>query len=171
LGADLYVGSPLSAYASYKLEEGSKRAKARAIVSELIERVEFPDVRDLVNHGKIGVGEVLSLRSRGTKFRAWLRSEAAFDRDAVLAYLGELSANSGWTKDLGKIVHFVGLIGGTAAGAALAGPLGAVGGALTGEALKFLTDLATKVDGGWSPKVFGQVARNEIERAASKPKV
>jgi hypothetical protein len=170
LGADLYLGSPLTAYASYKLEEGSKRAKARAIISELITRVEFPDVRNLVNHGKIGVGETLALRECATKFRSWLRSETSFDRDAVLAYLGELSAGSGWTKDLGKFVRLIGLVGGTAAGAALAGPLGAVGGALTGEALKYLTDLATKVDGGWSPKVFGQVARNEIERAVREPK-
>lgn len=128
LGSDLYTASPLTMYARYKLAEGSKVARAKAIVEELVAEVAFPDIRDLVNRGQVGVDAVLLLRRKAAKFREWLRSESAFDRNATIAYLGELAIEAGWTRNAKKVLSAIGIFGGAALGAQLAGPLGAIGG-------------------------------------------
>lgn len=165
LRADLYIGSPMLGYAEYKLAEGNKAARAKAVMNELVARVSFPDIRDLVNHGQIGVEEVLRLRRKASRFRQWLRAESMFDRDAVIAYLGEIADDAGWKKGLGKTVQAVGIFGGAAAGAALAGPIGAAGGAVAGKLIEYVVGLGAMVDSGWRPKVFGQAARKTIEEA------
>lgn len=170
LGADLYIASPLTAYADYKLDEGNKAARARAIMQELIADVAFPDIRELVNRGEIGVAEVLVLRKKAVRFREWLRSESQFDRDAVIAYLGELATETGWKKDVRKVISAVGLFGGAVVGAQLAGPLGVAGGALAGGVVSYVGDLAAKLDAGWRPKVFGEFAQATVERAKAKRK-
>lgn len=165
VASDLYLASPLTSYARYKLDEGNRTARARAIMQELIAEVAFPDIRDLVNRDLIGVRDVLLLRRKAKRFRDWLRSESTFDRNAVIAYLGELAVEAGWKRNVRKVISAVGIFGGVAAGAQLAGPIGAVGGAIAGEALKYLTDLGTRLDGGWKPKVFGEFARATVDRA------
>ncbi len=165
LRADLYVGAPMLGYAEYKLEEGNKAARAKAVLNELVARVSFPDIRDLVNRGQIGVEEVLLLRRKASRFREWLRAEAAFDRDSVISYLGEIADEAGWRKGLGKIVQAIGVFGGAAAGAALAGPIGAAGGAIAGELIEYVFGLGVMVDSGWRPKVFGQAAQKTVEQA------
>lgn len=173
LGSDLYVASPLTKYAAYKLEEGSKAARSRAIIERLVGEVAFPDVRDLVNHGKISVKEILLLRRKATKFREWLRSESQFDRNAVLAYLGELARDVGWTKNVKKLVSAIGVVGGSAAGGAVGGMLaGAVGGAaggIAGEGVKYILQLAGKIDDGWKPKVFGDFASDVVAKPQKSP--
>lgn len=166
LDVDLYVGAPLSEYVRAKVHAGNRAAKAQAIVEEIVVRAQFPDVRALVIRGVIGPEEVLALRSRAKRFRAWLSTEKHLDRDAVLAYLGQLSSEAGWRKDLGKVIGAIGLVGGAVVGAATAGPLGAVGGALVGSGSQYVLQLAERIAGGWSPVVFGNTARAHIERAS-----
>jgi hypothetical protein len=168
LASDLYVGSPLIGYATYKLDEGSRVTKAKAIVEELVAEVSFPDIRDLVNRGRIGARDVLGLRGKAGKFRQWLRDESSVERDALAAYLGQLADEAGWKKELGKIIRVSGAVAGAVVGAAAAGPWGAAAGALAGEGLKFITDIAGRLDEGWKPKVFGQQAAKQIAKAIKK---
>lgn len=170
LGADLYIASPLMAYADYKLDEGNKAARSRAIMQELIAQVAFPDIRELVNRGEIGVAEILLLRRKAARFREWLRSESQFDRNAVIAYLGELATESGWKNNVSRMISAVGLFGGAVVGAQLAGPLGVAGGALAGGLVSYVGDLAAKLDAGWRPKVFGDFAQATVERAKAQRK-
>lgn len=156
LDCDLYLGAPVAAYVAEKLEEGSRKAKTKAIIQELKLDVAFPDVRRLVNEGKMNLTQVLDLRRRAKDFRRWLRAESDFDRSAVHSYLGQLATEAGWKRGVRKVLSVSGMLGGSAAGAALAGPLGAVGGAFAGSALQYVVDLAAKFDGGWKPLAFGQ---------------
>jgi hypothetical protein len=164
LNADLWLGAPLTSYADYKLDESNKAARAQAIRQELVARAEFPDIRALVNRGTLGPKEVLELRKHAVRFREWLRSESTLDRDAVLAYLGELASKAGWRKELGVVIGAASLIGGAAIGAVLAGPLGATGGAIAGAGAQFILDIGRKLVDGWRPRVFGEWAKARIER-------
>lgn len=168
LGVDLYVGTPLSEYVRAKLDEGNSAAKAHLIVNELVDRAEFPDIRAHVLAGRIGPREVLDLRRRSERFRAWLASEKDLDRDAVLAYLGELASEAGWKKDLGKIIGALGLIGGASLGAVASGPFGVIGGAVAGAGAQFVFDVGQRMLDGWKPVVFGNVARARIAAAQAK---
>lgn len=167
-GLDLYLAEPLTRYAAYKLGEGSAKGKTKVAIGELIERVEFPDIRALVNLNKLRISDVLVLRRKGQKFRNWLSAERDLERDAVHGYMGEFARDAGWTKNLGKVVSAVGALGGAAAGAALAGSLGAVGGAVTGEGIAYVLNLASRLDEGWKPVVFGNWAIAQVERAVAE---
>lgn len=169
LKSDLYVGNPLQQYVNYKLAEGNKAARSRAIIDQLVAEVDFPDIRDLVNRGAIGVRHVLELRAHAKNFRDWLRNESEFDRNAVIAYLNELAQKSGWRKSFRTAISLTGLFGGAAVAALISDKIGLqagiAAGAASGKAAEYVIELATKVDEGWRPKVFGQVAQSIIARA------
>jgi len=168
LRSDLYVGAPIGDFLQYKLAEGGKVAKSKLILDTLVAEVGFPNVRMLVNTGQIGFREVADLRTRARRFREWLRTESSLDRNALIAYHEEIAVGSSWSRVGRRALSASGVVGGVAAGALLAGPLGAVGGALAGEALKYIVDLAAKFDEGWRPRVFGDWARARIERALAE---
>ena len=165
LGADLYVGAPLSEYVRAKLSEGSVAARAQGIVEELVTRAEFPNVRRLVLSGRIGPREVLELRRHAARFRKWLSSEKSLERDAVLAYLGQIASDAGWRKELGTVIGVLGMAGGVVSGVLSAPVLGPLGGAIAGVGTQFVLDVGRRVVEGWKPVVFGNFARARIERA------
>ena len=168
LRSDLYVGAPIGDYLQYKLAEGGRAAKTKLIVDSLVAEVAFPNIRELVNQGRIGFREVSELRSRASRFRKWLRTETDLDRSALIAYHEEIAREAGW-KNIGRrILSASGLIAGAAVGAVLGGPLGAAGGAITGEGVRFVADLASTFDHGWRPVVFGNWARARVERALAE---
>lgn len=172
LQSDIYVGRPLQSYLCSKMAEGNKVARTRTIIGQLTTEVAFPDIRRLVNHGEIGVRHVLELRKHAAQFREWLRNESEIDRNAVVAYSEEVAQSAGWHKGMRKLLSFSAVMGGAAAAALVTDRLTAAAGvaaaAASGEALKYLIDLATKVEEGWRPKVFGQTATELIRRAATE---
>ncbi len=165
LGADLYLAPPLTSFVRYKLDDGWRTTRRKQILADLVARVAFPDVRRLLNQGRIGFSEVLALRARAGRFRQWLAEESEFERDAVVAYHAEVAEQAGFTKSASRVLSVSGTIGGAALGAALVGPIGAVGGAATGAALEYLAGLGGKMLGGWRPRIFGDWAAARIDEA------
>jgi hypothetical protein len=166
LDVDLFVGSPIADYAAFKLEEGNRAAKAHAIVDRLEAEADFPDIRRLVNRGRLDARDILLLRARSERFRSWLQRESEFDRNAVRAYLGELSKGSGWSGGAGSVIRAIGLVGGAAIGAAVEPSLGPMGGALAAGLTQYIADLAARLDLGWKPVLF---AKQIQSRANAEP--
>lgn len=167
---DLYLGRPLSALAGDKLYEGAKAfQKPGEIIESLKAAVEFPDVRSLVNNGRLDIRAILNLRAHSTRFRRWLQSEADRDRDALIAYHHEVANKIGWRDPALHAISLFGFIGagtvGGALGALWAGPTGgALGGALGGTAA-YLIDIGTRMaTAEWRPVVFGEWLRERIAR-------
>ncbi len=169
LRADLMLPNPLATMASAKLNQGFEHAdKLRRIVSELVLRVDFPDVRNLVRSGRLDARTVLKLRSKAGRFRAWLQDEASMDADAVLAYHGEMARESRVSGGT-RLLHLFGTIGGSVLagtiGAAVgSGPVGGAAGGLAGGATQYLVEILQGLNREWRPAVFGDWARAFIQR-------
>jgi len=178
LGSDLYLNSPMSVLVGDKLAEVSLRSvKIKNTIDTLIQEVEFPNVRQLVNDGKISFGDILALRKRAQRFRSWLQDEADRDRNALIAYHEEIQFEARWMKSGRKVLRLFGsglsavaAASGAAAGGVLGGPgaaiVGAAGGQLTGEGLKFLTETAAKMNEDWKPVIFGRWAKERLKAIA-----
>ena len=70
---DLYLGNPMANLVGDKLFESHLRnVKLKETIDELNQEVEFPDIRKLVNDGKIGLKEILEIRKKAKNFRVWL---------------------------------------------------------------------------------------------------
>ena len=146
-----------------KLYETNERiSRPHSIIDQLETEVEFPDIRWLVNNEKIGLEEVLKLRDNTKSFRNWLQDESERDRNAVIAYHHEVAKESGWIGGLGASGT------GAAVGGATGGPAGAIAGAFigttVGESMKYLLDLAFRLNEAWRPVVFGNWARERINK-------
>jgi hypothetical protein len=181
---DLYLPSPLSSLVSLKLiETQERRTRPAELIESLQTRVDFPDVRALVNSGAMSFEDVMKLRRHAVKFRQWLQRQSDRDTDALLAYHHEIAKESGFLKGARKTLRVFGVLGGAAAGATaarLAGAdptAGATLGAVVGnavvekgaeEALKYLFDMAGRLDENWRPVVFGDWAREFAEDAGRK---
>jgi hypothetical protein len=170
---DLYLPRPMSTLAGDKLYETvSGPTHLGRIVEELEHKVEFPDIRSLVNAGQLGISEVLELRRKARQFRTWVQAEADRDRDAIAAYHHEVARESGLTRAARRVVRMIAVSGGAAAGTALgvslSGPLGAVSGAAVGASLgaaaQHLVELVSGLREGWKPMVFGDWMRGRIEK-------
>lgn len=169
LKCDLYIGQPMSTLIGDKLYESSRGIdKSHTIIQELKERVEFPDIRQLANKGSIGLDDVLKIRGKAQKFRNWLQEESDRDRDAIIAYHHEVANESGIIKTGRKVLNMFGVIGGAAIGAALGDPASglksiAIGG-MVGGATSYICDIASKLGADWKPVVFGNWAKERIEK-------
>jgi hypothetical protein len=165
---DLYLPSPVSSLVGDKLAETDARAtKPQAVIDQLIHEVEFPDVRLLVNDEKLELKDVLDLRKRSQKFRNWLQDERQRDRNAILAYHHEVARDSGLVQAARETLRIFGVLGSISAAAAVpssAGLLGAIGVGVGAEGLRFLTELIAQRNEGWKPVVFGDWARDRIDR-------
>ena len=171
---DLLTGTPLSQLLGDKLTEAAATLdKPSQIIGQLEASVEFPDVRALVNGGRLPASEVLRLRSKSARFRRWLQNESERSRDALIAYHHEVAKEAGFTGGARKVLRLfgvlpAGLAGGATAGAVqgvsgdpiLAAQLGAVAGTLT----KHLADRLSREGEEWKPMVFGQWATEHIKR-------
>jgi hypothetical protein len=168
LECDLYLGRPISVLVGDKLYESGRQAdKAHSIIDELKERVEFPDIRQLTNHGQIGLDEILKIRKKARKFRDWLQEESDRDRDAIIAYHHEIAKEAGFVNVSRKALNLFGVIGGGAVGSlvgsVVAGPPGAALGGAAGSAVGYVMDVASKLGTDWKPMVFGTWFKNRIE--------
>jgi hypothetical protein len=183
MGCDLYLSQPISLLVGDKLYESESHLdRTHSIIDTLIDKVEFPDLRFLVNSGHIGLDEVLRIRKKARKFRTWLQDESDRDRDALIAYHHEVAKEAGY-KNLGrKALSLFGVIGGGVLGSTVGSLVGslssglegaAVGGAAggaAGSAMRFLFDVASKLgaDSNWKPVVFGNWYKSRIEKALKR---
>ena len=154
-----------------------RRTTPHQVVETLEAQTDFPDVRQLVNSGQLSFGDVLKIRNHARRFREWLQTQAERDRDALLAYHHEVAHASGFARTAGKTLRLFGTLAaagvGAAAGAAAAGPPGAAVGVAAGgvaakaveEGVKFVFDVAGKLDEDWKPVVFGDWMRTYVANA------
>jgi hypothetical protein len=168
LNCDLFLPKPMSILVGDKLYESvEKIAKCGEVIEDLKAKVEFPNIRKLVNDGKLDIDEILKIRKKSKIFRSWLQQESERDRDAIIAYHNEISNESGFLKGARKALNLFGLIGGGAIGGAIGasmiGPVGgAVGGGIGGVA-GYLAELTSKIGADWKPVIFGEWVKNRIE--------
>lgn len=169
LGCDLYLARPMAMLVGDKLYETTERAARKgSIIEELRSKVEFPDIRSLVNSDGLTFDAVLQVRDRGCKFRRWLQEEADRDRDAIIAYHNEVARELGLIAVGRKVLSMFGVMGGGAlgsvVGAAVAGPAGAALGGAVGTASGYAVDVAAKIGADWKPVVFGEWLRHRIQK-------
>lgn len=166
LGADLFLGSPMSYLVRNKLDESCAQTKGQAILDELKGEVEFPNIRELVNSGQIGLDDILHIRKHAKRFRKWLQEEGDRDRNAILAYHHEVAKESGLTKVGRHTVQIFAVLGGASTGAAigatLGGATGAAVGAVAGRSLTYILEVASKINEGWKPSVFGNWLKKQM---------
>lgn len=177
---DLYLPNPVSPLVSRKLKEtNDRRAGPKTVVDELKSVVEFPDVQTAVNAGDLSFDQVMLLRRKAASFRRWLQTQADRDRDAIVAYHHEVAKDSGFTTGVRKTLRMFGWLAGPGVGAYLGaavdnalGPVGAAAGAVVAgaadEAVKYVLDVAGKLDENWRPVVFGDWARGLVEPAETR---
>jgi len=173
LSCDLFLAQPMGMLVGDKLYESTERiAKAGAVIEDLKAKVEFPDVRALVNHGQIDLQEILRIRKKAQKFRDWLQRESDRDRDAIIAYHNETARELGLVTAGRKVLSIFGVLGGGAAGSligtAIAGPIGAAIGGAAGSGTGYLADLVSKIGANWKPVVFGNWFRKRIEKLVAE---
>lgn len=168
INCDLFIPRPMSVLIGDKLYECVEKISKRGeVIEDLKAKVEFPNIRGLVNEGKINIDEILQIRKKSKKFRQWLQQESERDRDAIIAYHNEISNDCGFLKGARKVINLFGIIGGGAIGGAIGtsigGPVGGAVGGGTGGAVGYLVDITTKIGADWKPVVFGNWIRNRIE--------
>jgi len=153
-------------------ESTQKIANAGTVIEELKAKVEFPDVRMLVNEGKLDLQEILRIRKKAYKFRAWIQQESERDRDAIIAYHNEAAREMGLVTAGRKALSIFGVISGgavgSAVGSAMAGPYGAAVGGAAGGAIGYLADITSKIGADWKPVVFGNWFRQRIDKLIEK---
>jgi hypothetical protein len=159
-GWDLYLPRPMSILVGDKLyESASTIGNSKETVQTLKKDVEFPDIRRLVNDGRLDLPAILEIRHKARRFRSWLQDESNRDRDAIVAYHNEVAKESGFRGAGRHILSMFGFIGGGAIGgglgAVMAGPVGGVIGGAIGGAASYAADVGSKIGAGWRPVVFG----------------
>jgi hypothetical protein len=170
---DLFSGPSLSRLIGDKLFEiASRGTRTQDVLEQLETEVEFPDVRSLVNSGRLPLSEVVRIRAKAGRFRTWLQDEAERDRNAIIAYHHEVAKESGLTKMGRKVLRFanvgsgaIGTLTGTAVTTATGEPsLGLLAGAAVGKGTSFLLESLAKMGEGWRPVTFGEWAKTRIKK-------
>lgn len=168
LNCDLYLSKPMSVVVGDKLYESGFRAlKTNSIIETLQKAVEFPSVRNLVNEAKLNLDDILLIRSKAIKFRAWLQTEGERDRDALIAYHNEVAKDSGFTRASRTMLNIFGILGGAAIGGIIENRIpglpGTIIGATAVAGTEYLFDIARRIDQDWKPIVFGDWMKKRIE--------
>jgi len=173
LNCDLYISQPMGVLVGDKLYESSMCIdKSHSVIQELKEKVEFPDIRSLINDDLLGLDDIIRIRKKAKKFRQWLQTESERDRDAIIAYHHEVAKESGFTNATRKALNLFGVMGGGALGATLgtsvSGIEGAALGGGAGSAAGYVLDIASKLGADWKPVVFGTWFKDRIDKALTK---
>jgi hypothetical protein len=175
---DLYLTSPVSVAVGDKLFEASgvgvnRTAKIQNVIESLEARVEFPNLRRYINEERIDFDRIFEIRRKGSKFRAWLQTEAERDRDAIIAYHTEVAKESGFVGVGRRSLKLFGFVSGSILGAAMGHDLGigAIGGIAGHVAQKgvekgvdYLFNLSADLGANWKPVCFGNWYKGRIEQ-------
>jgi hypothetical protein len=174
-GIDLYLPRPLSLITGDKLYEADMEstAKSHHTIQVLQEKVNFPDLRKLVNGGEIEFEEILNIRREAKRIRKWLQDGAEQDKDLVTAYHHEVTKAVGFTKYFGKTLEIFGKFSNTIGGAVgvISMPdnpiAGALIGGLVGDKLSFVGEVGNKMTNDWKPLVFGTWLTDRVNKIKS----
>lgn len=166
---DLYLGNPMASLVGDKLYESHLRnTKTREIIGELNQEVEFPNIRELVNKGKLDWKEILRIRKEAKRFRNWLQTESERDRNAIIAYHNEVAKELGIVKFGRKSLRLFGILGIPMTEAYVnqtyPGVEPAIVAAGASVGLAFVLNVASKIGEDWKPVVFGNWAKDGIEK-------
>jgi len=175
---DLFLTSPVSIAVGDKLFETSgvevnPTAKIQKVIESLEARVEFPDIRKYINEDRIDFDKIFELRREGSKFRAWLQTEAERDRDAIIAYHTEVAKESGFVGMGRRALKLFGFVTGTIVGSAMGhdpgfSAIGGIAGHVAQKGLEkgveYLFDLSADLGANWKPVCFGDWYKGRIEQ-------
>jgi hypothetical protein len=166
---DLFLGSPMSSLVGNKLSEAnSNKTGIHRILDSLNQEIEYPDLRLLVNNGKMSIQEILQIRKKAKRFRNWLQTETDRDRNAIIAYHTELAKESGLLGNTRKVLNIFGFISGATAESVIASHMGGVEGqvigATVGGGIAYLANLSSKIGADWKPVVFGKWLEKKVEK-------
>ena len=170
---DLYLGNPMANLVGNKLYESHLRnTKTKETISQLTHKVEFPDIRKLVNEGKLDFAEILRIRNKAKRFRDWLQNEGDRDRDAFVAYHTEVSKELGIISLGRKTLRLFGNVGLPIAEdfVTKAYPELAIATTVIGKGISYTLDVASKLGEGWKPIVFGNWVKDRIEKLLKEQK-
>jgi hypothetical protein len=139
---------------------------------ELNHEVEFPNIRKLVNDGKLNLEEILKIRKGAKKFRNWLQTESERDRNAIIAYHNEVAKEVGIISLGRKTLRMFGILGIPIAEAFItkAYPETALVTGSVSAGAAYLIDVASKIGEDWKPVVFGNWVRDRIEKVLKEQK-
>lgn len=170
IGLDLFLGDVQSTLAGRRLLVASEHlGKTQALVNQLEQRVEFPDIRREVNNGKLDATKVIEIRKNAAKFRTWLQCESGKDRDSIIYYHQEVAKRSGLTRAVSSTLKLVSLAINVAPVAypvvtrdlSPEPPLVIASGAMAASV--FLDTVAGSLRAGWKPIMFGDSLKKEVE--------
>lgn len=168
LNCDLFLPRPISQLIGDKIEESIKITKSQENLQNFKEKIEFPNIRALVNSGVLDLSDVLELRRKAKKFRRWLQNEADRDRDALIAYHHEIAEEAGLVKWGRSVLPVFGVVGGAVGAAATMSATGGFAGivlsGVAGAAPSFLAQIGANYGKDWRPVVFGNWMKREIDR-------
>jgi hypothetical protein len=175
LKCDIYLGQPMSSLVGDKLYESNHtRIKCGDVIETLKEKVDFPDLRYFVNANELSLKEIIKIRKKARRFREWLQVESDRDLYAIIAYHHEVAKESGFIKCSRKAINLFGVLGGGAAGSLLgssiSGTAGAAIGGIVGSGVGYLADIASKLGSDWRPVIFGNWAKDRIEKVLKDEK-
>ncbi|MDP1715235.1 MAG: hypothetical protein Q8L41_10880 [Anaerolineales bacterium] len=164
---DLYLGNPMANLVGDKLYESRlKNTKIKENIGQLNQEVEFPNIRKLVNEGKLDLSEILKIRKKAKRFRDWLQSESDRDRNTIIAYHNEVAKEAGIVSLGRKTLRMFGILGIPLAEAFIAKAYPEtvlMTGSISAGAV-YLIDVASKIGEDWKPVVFGNWVRDRIEK-------
>lgn len=167
-GWDLYLGDVMSTVVGNKLFEVDQSTnKPQKVISKLTEKVEYPNIRELVNQGIIDIDLVMKVRSHSSKFRKWLQQESERDRDEIVAYHQEVTKTSGITKFTSSTLKLFGnlLQYGPPFYAAI-DPTPLTGVIVAGANIggSFAKSIGETIGKDWKPLVFGDWVIKEVSK-------
>jgi hypothetical protein len=149
-------------------ESHLRNTKIKETIDELNHEVEFPNIRKLVNDGKLDLNEILRIRKQAKRFRDWLQTESERDRNAIIAYHNEVGQELGIVKFGRKSLRLFGILGFPMAEAYVSqnypGVEPAIVAAGASAGLAFVLDVASRIGENWKPVVFGNWVRARIEK-------
>lgn len=122
-------------------------------------------IRDAVNSGRVGFGQIVELLEKAERFKAWLCGQAP-NRELVKAYYEEIIKET-WVDKLPAKSARWGIF--TGAGLALDAATGGVGGTLAGVGLSIVDSFfLDKLVKGWRPHHFIEEDLNPVVRGGAK---
>jgi hypothetical protein len=184
LKCDLFLSRPVSKIVGNKmyeisdLETSKSDIRVKNVIDKLEAKVQFPDLRRLINSDVIDFNKVLEIREKAKRFRRWLQTEAERDVNAIIAYHSEVAKESGFSSYGQKALKIFGVLlksGWSVLTATKLKELDEVNKAAIKEAGGKVIDKifdygAEKLGYDWRPVIFGDWYKDEISKLLNEQK-
>lgn len=94
-GLDITASEPMSDLVGDKLLQLSRReTRVQEAIEQIVRDTDFPDIRTLVQQGRLSARNILELRASTARFREWLQGTAERDVDALVQYHHEVASQT-----------------------------------------------------------------------------